>query len=479
MKLSYKLLKSSLYLLIFIFIISISFSNPTQHVKYYNENNVKTVTNFLSGITSYEDKDFSSACSFFEKALKNDPDNNYIKLKYAQGLIHQKKINDAFNILIPLSEQNTNVSAKADIILASILLSQDKNITAVSFLNHALSLNLKEKNIYIALSKLYENLNLISEAINTNEKAVKLFSDDLRFLLKAAELLFINKNFEKALYYFEQALNIKDNDIKILHGIALCHKNLKDNKKAIKYLEKVILIDPLSYPTYIELITLKIQEKEWEEAFKDCEVYMTLSKNFIQGISLYTNISLSSKQIERGIKLLERYSDLFSNNGDYYFFLATLYKDKQDVAKALDAYQKSIEFSNPKHIVLFYYSKFLYEQNQIENAIKNLKLSISINSTFAKSLNFLGYILLETKNTPINEAIALIESALKQEPDNPAYLDSMGWALYKKGKLKEALFYQNEAIKRSDDKIIFEHLNTIKEAINNTKETEEKTNTEN
>jgi len=480
MNLSSKLLKSTSYLLFSFFIISALFSQSSDNIKYYSEKNVNIINDFLYGISRYEDKDYSDACSFFKKALKNDPDNNYIKLKYAQGLIHQNKIDDAFNILIPISEQNTNVSAKADIILASILLSQDDNITAVSFLNHALSLNLKEKNIYIALSKLYEKLNLISEAINTNEKAAKLFTDDLRFLLKEAELLFLNNDFKQALYYFEQALNINDNNIKILHGIALCHKKLKDNKKAIEYLEKVILIDPLNYQTYIELITLKILEKNWDQAFKDCEVYMTLSKNFIQGISLYTNISLASKQIEKGIKLLEKYRDLFENNGDYYLFLATLYKDKHDNDKALDTYRKAIEFSNPKHTALFYYSKFLYEQNKIEEAIKNLRLSISINPLYAKSLNFLGYILLEEKNTPINDAIVLIETALKQEPDNPAYLDSMGWALYKKGKLKEAIFYQNEAIKRSNEKIIFEHLQTIKEAIKNQtdkiKETKEKSN---
>ena len=34
--------------------------------------------------------------------------------------------------------------------------------------------------------------------------------------------------------------------------------------------------------------------------------------------------------------------------------------------------------------------------------------------------------------------MALIERALRVEPDNPSYLDSLGWALFKQGKTAEA-----------------------------------------
>ena len=33
----------------------------------------------------------------------------------------------------------------------------------------------------------------------------------------------------------------------------------------------------------------------------------------------------------------------------------------------------------------------------------------------------------------------MIQKALQEEPENSAYLDSMGWVLFKRGKLKEAL----------------------------------------
>ena len=47
----------------------------------------------------------------------------------------------------------------------------------------------------------------------------------------------------------------------------------------------------------------------------------------------------------------------------------------------------------------------------------------------AGALNFLGYILADRTDRQA-EAVALIERALRVEPDNPSYLDSLGWARY-------------------------------------------------
>ncbi len=52
----------------------------------------------------------------------------------------------------------------------------------------------------------------------------------------------------------------------------------------------------------------------------------------------------------------------------------------------------------------------------------------------ANTLNYLGYMLAE-RGTKLDEAVSLIERALKVEPDNPSYLDSLGWAYVQQGKI--------------------------------------------
>jgi Tfp pilus assembly protein PilF len=55
----------------------------------------------------------------------------------------------------------------------------------------------------------------------------------------------------------------------------------------------------------------------------------------------------------------------------------------------------------------------------------------------ATALNNLGYFLLE-RETRFEEAFSLVESALRVEPINPSFLDSLGWAHFKLGRFEEA-----------------------------------------
>lgn len=55
----------------------------------------------------------------------------------------------------------------------------------------------------------------------------------------------------------------------------------------------------------------------------------------------------------------------------------------------------------------------------------------------ATALNNLGYFLLE-RESRFEEALSLIERALRIEPINPSFLDSLGWAHFKLGRLEEA-----------------------------------------
>ena len=49
------------------------------------------------------------------------------------------------------------------------------------------------------------------------------------------------------------------------------------------------------------------------------------------------------------------------------------------------------------------------------------------------ALNSLGYMLAE-RGDRLDEAVQLLQRALKIDPENPSYLDSLGWAYFQQGK---------------------------------------------
>jgi Tfp pilus assembly protein PilF len=69
---------------------------------------------------------------------------------------------------------------------------------------------------------------------------------------------------------------------------------------------------------------------------------------------------------------------------------------------------------------------------------------------------------LSERNVHLDRAEIMIENALKAEPKNPSYLDTMGWILFQRGKYAPALEYVRQAIEHGDvSATIYEHLGDI------------------
>jgi tetratricopeptide (TPR) repeat protein len=77
------------------------------------------------------------------------------------------------------------------------------------------------------------------------------------------------------------------------------------------------------------------------------------------------------------------------------------------------------------------------------------------------ALNNLGYFLLESE-TRLNEAFELIQKAARIDPTNPSYLDSLGWANFKLGRLAEAEKSIRAAARLDPaSETIYEHLGDV------------------
>jgi tetratricopeptide (TPR) repeat protein len=84
--------------------------------------------------------------------------------------------------------------------------------------------------------------------------------------------------------------------------------------------------------------------------------------------------------------------------------------------------------------VLFQYGAALDRAGRTADAEKAFRDVISKDPLDAGALNYLGYMLAEHGNS-LDEAVSLIQRALKVEPNNPSYLDSLGWAYVLQGRL--------------------------------------------
>lgn len=95
------------------------------------------------------------------------------------------------------------------------------------------------------------------------------------------------------------------------------------------------------------------------------------------------------------------------------------------------------------------------------DAERTLRQLLDVEPSNAEALNYLGY-LLANRGRSLDEAVKLVERALTAEPGNPAYLDSLGWAYFRRGNLDEAEKYLSPAAEQLPrNAVIQDHLGDV------------------
>ena len=108
----------------------------------------------------------------------------------------------------------------------------------------------------------------------------------------------------------------------------------------------------------------------------------------------------------------------------------------------------------------FAYGTAEEQTGQVDKAAGLLKKSIDLDpANNAEAYNYLGFMWVD-RGLKLDEAGELIKKALEIRPDEPAYVDSLGWYYFKKGEFKRAveMLKKAAALIKPEDSIVDEHL---------------------
>lgn len=86
-----------------------------------------------------------------------------------------------------------------------------------------------------------------------------------------------------------------------------------------------------------------------------------------------------------------------------------------------------------------------WTQKRIDPACEFYRKAIALDGENANALNGLGYVLSDS-DKDIRRGLGLCRRAVELKPQNPAYLDSLGWSHFKNGNLPEARTWLRRAL---------------------------------
>jgi Flp pilus assembly protein TadD len=124
---------------------------------------------------------------------------------------------------------------------------------------------------------------------------------------------------------------------------------------------------------------------------------------------------------------------------------------------------RKVVAKDPKNAqAYFYLGATMDKAGKFDEAMEAMKKAIELDPSNPEPFNYVGYSYAE-KGIRLQEAERLIRAAVRLEPENPFYKDSLAWALHQQGKTDKAIPMQEEAIRalkkvRKDDAVMFEHL---------------------
>jgi len=141
-----------------------------------------------------------------------------------------------------------------------------------------------------------------------------------------------------------------------------------------------------------------------------------------------------------------------------------------EMGKALDEAEKLSSSNDDKETITFMRGAMYERMKQYDAAEAEFRKVLTANPEHAGALNYLGYMLAD-RNLRLEEAHDLIKKAVDLDPDNGAYLDSLGWVYYRQGRLNEAEDLLLRAIGHmGGDPTVHDHLGDVYFKLGKTRE---------
>jgi tetratricopeptide (TPR) repeat protein len=143
------------------------------------------------------------------------------------------------------------------------------------------------------------------------------------------------------------------------------------------------------------------------------------------------------------------------------FHAGRLDEARQSYLALLDKYDKNHESSEVRQTMRdarLVLSNIAVMQGDLDQAEEWLEQVLDEFPEDVGAMNDLGYLWADASKH-LNRALAMIERAIADDPKNMAYRDSLGWVLFRLGRLEEAIAELQVAASAPDaDGVIFDHL---------------------
>ncbi|WIH83374.1 tetratricopeptide repeat protein [Brachyspira pilosicoli] len=231
----------------------------------------------------------------------------------------------------------------------------------LSLANYNKAIKVDSKNHIAIYGKgllLSNELNNYNEAIKYINEAINISSNNIEYYLSRAEVYIKRNMYNNAIDDCIKCLEIDSNYYKAYHHIAYSYAHISDYYKAIKYFKKTIEINDKYSSAYINLGNVYSIIKEYDKAL-EC--------------------------FNKALYIDESNYKIYNNIGNIYYY-------KEDYNSAIYNYKKSLDMNNNMANTYCNLGNAYFNIGEINEAIANYKNAIKLNKKYSNAYSNIGFI---------------------------------------------------------------------------------------
>jgi tetratricopeptide (TPR) repeat protein len=418
-----------------------------------SEPECRTLAGDLYGLMGREDE----AIQNYEQAVRLSSDNHRVRLLLTTLLIRKARFSEALGHLDAIIHENPELII-AHYYRGRVNLELRRMREAEASFLDALRFNERLEPALFDLGTLYQMTGRNVDAIETYEKLLSFHPQNLSVRERLVSL------------YTKAGLKDKaEREINAIKGLsqpggpdrqALGLVFLRQGRldESIEELGMIVSAWPKDHKTRYYLAIAHEEKGEKGKAIEHFSLIPPDSEFYPNARIHMAYLLESEKRLDEAIAAMQEALEKVKNKIEFYLVLGSLYEDKKDYRRAKEVLQEGLA-KEPKNVeLLFRYAVVLDKDNDKEGCIKHMREIIEIDPNHAEALNYIGYTYAE-QGVRLDEALSLIEKALKIKPDSGYIIDSLGWIYYQKGQYAEAVKHLEKAAEMlPTDPTINEHL---------------------
>jgi tetratricopeptide (TPR) repeat protein len=365
--------------------ISEANKNQNEAIEINDDKDARVYLVLAEAYSNPQIKDYEKAILFLNKALKIDPKStdSYILL----GKIYLNKGNGSdaiknFENALDISKTNPEALTYKAKVYALI----DNNNDAISLLNEAIAGDPGYAPAYNELAELYAKLKDYAKATEYYEKYINISGSTPAKLKRYASMLYINKDYEKAIKILEGLNNSEQDFASALRILAYSYLRLDDAEKSKSYFQKLFELKsadylPSDYENYADLLSKTGNDSLAVEYLLKIVATDSTRNDILGKISV---LSFKNKNWSGVITALEKKQTLTAQE---YFDLAKacIFKDDKAISEVMQSLSSKLDLNEEQlgklRIALLYYQKDLTDakgdNQKIAAALNKVEQSVA------------------------------------------------------------------------------------------------------